>query len=254
MGGVHTHSPTLLVKQEDAERRPREGENAPPGDRQPAPGHAAPSQWPGWSRRLLTVRLTDTPTTSTLAQPPVSCPSRLQHSPARPGRGAFDPFAAPAENELPGCTPMCAQLAAAPPAPPAVHRKPLAAEGSPVLAARPAAPFPADRVQSCPPERVGRRGTRPLLRVRVKRSLNGAVAAAGCTTASTLARRSLDAPPAASAQQLAGISRKRLEAELLSPPLPRKSSRTLLDGEHAADMLARLHLAGPASGAPDGAH
>ena len=41
MGGVHTHSPTLLVKQEDAERRPREGENAPPGDRQPAPGAAA---------------------------------------------------------------------------------------------------------------------------------------------------------------------------------------------------------------------
>lgn len=94
----------------------------------------------------------------------------------------------------------------------------------------------------------------PVSLYRVKRSLNGAVAAAGCTTASTLARRSLDAPPAASAQQLAGISRKRLEAELLSPPLPRKSSRTLLDGEHAADMLARLHLAGPASGAPDGAH
>lgn len=92
----------------------------------------------------------------------------------------------------------------------------------------------------------------PLLTARccrVKRSLNGAVAAAGGTAAATLARRSLDAPPVASAQQVAGISRKRLEAELLSPPLPRKSSRTLMDGEHAADMLARLHLAGPTGGA-----
>ncbi|KAL4444657.1 hypothetical protein ABPG77_002474 [Micractinium sp. CCAP 211/92] len=111
------------------------------------------------------------------------------HSPARQGRGNFDPFAVPPDDELPGHTPL------------------------------------------------------------VKRSLNGAVAAAGGTAAATLARRSLDAPPVASAQQVAGISRKRLEAELLSPPLPRKSSRTLMDGEHAADMLARLHLAGPTGGA-----
>ncbi|KAL4427665.1 hypothetical protein ABPG75_001754 [Micractinium tetrahymenae] len=137
-------------------------------------------------------------------------------SPARWGGAAFDPFAPPPDSELPGCTPQCAQLAAAPPAP---HRKPAPAE--------------------------------------VKRSLNGAVAAAGGTA--MLARHSLDAPQPAPQQQLAGISRKRIEADLVSPPLPRKSSRTLLDGEHAADMLARLHLAGGTGsgghdcGAPAGA-
>lgn len=77
----------------------------------------------------------------------------------------------------------------------------------------------------------------------VKRSLNGAVAAAG----GPAARRSLDigagaAPPL---QQLAGCSRKRFEeVDLVSPPMPRKSSRTLLDEQQAADMMSRLALAG----------
>lgn len=97
--------------------------------------------------------------------PPVSCPSRLQHgSPARFGSAAsFDPFAAAGEE--PGCTPM---PGAQPAAPPAVHRK---ASGSADDASPPpAAPRPAvhmaDRIQSCPPERVGRRGSRPLTRIR----------------------------------------------------------------------------------------
>ena len=78
---------------------------------------------------------------------------------------------------------------------------------------------------------------------RVKRSLNGAVAAAA---GPPLVRRSMDvAPPL---QQLSGISRKRLEAELLSPPMPRKSSRTQLDEQHAAEMMSRLQLAGPQGG------
>lgn len=73
----------------------------------------------------------------------------------------------------------------------------------------------------------------------MKRSLNGAVAAAAGPPA---VRRSLDALPQ---QLLAGCSRKRFEeADLVSPPMPRKSSRTLLDEEQAADMLARLQLAG----------
>lgn len=124
-------------------------------------GDEATLQSRHWGRRALTVRLADTPAASTSAQAPVSCPSRLQFSPTR--AGAFDPFAPQTDNDLPGCTPMCAQLAAAPPAPPAVHRKALAAQGSP---ARPAAATLADRVQSCPPERAGRQSTRPLLRVR----------------------------------------------------------------------------------------
>ena len=53
------------------------------------------------------------------------------------------------------------------------------------------------------------------------------------------------APPV---QQLAGCSRKRFEeADLVSPPMPRKSSRTLLDDQQAADMMARLQLAGGGS-------
>lgn len=49
-------------------------------------------------------------------------------------------------------------------------------------------------------------------------------------------------------QQLAGCSRKRFEeADLVSPPMPRKSSRTLLDDQQAADMMARLQLAGGGS-------
>lgn len=51
-------------------------------------------------------------------------------------------------------------------------------------------------------------------------------------------------------QLLAGCSRKRFEADLLSPPLPRKSSRTLLDDQHlaAAEMMARLQLASGGAG------
>lgn len=74
------------------------------------------------------------------------------------------------------------------------------------------------------------------------------MAAAGGPAA---ARRSLDigagaAPPL---QQLAGCSRKRFEeADLVSPPMPRKSSRTLLDDQQAADMMSRLALVGGGSG------
>lgn len=119
----------------------------------------------------LRVDVRSTPPPPSGWAPPVSCPSRLQltSSPARAGSGAsFDPFAAPAADELPGCTPMCAP----PCAPPAVQRKgsaddaaAAAQEGSPAAAVRPAALF-ADRVQSCPPEREGRRGRRPLVRLR----------------------------------------------------------------------------------------
>jgi hypothetical protein len=59
-------------------------------------------------------------------------------------------------------------------------------------------------------------------------------------------RRSLDTPGGIlglPAQQLAGCSRKRFEAELVSPPMPRKSSRTLLDEQQAAEMFTQLQLA-----------
>lgn len=79
----------------------------------------------------------------------------------------------------------------------------------------------------------------------MKRSLNGAVAAAAGGL--SLARRSLDVAATAASgpppPQLAGCSRKRFEAELVSPPMPRKASRTLLDEQQAADMMARLQLA-----------
>lgn len=53
------------------------------------------------------------------------------------------------------------------------------------------------------------------------------------------------APPPA----LAGASRKRLDAELVSPPLPRKSSRTV-DGEQAAELMLRLQLGEARCGGP----
>ncbi|KAL4855776.1 hypothetical protein ACK3TF_003556 [Chlorella vulgaris] len=228
-----------------------------------ARGPRANDWQPSWAARggqplRLDVRHTPLGSGTELGAPPVSCPSRLQHSsPARDGSGAclFDPFAS-SQDDPPGLTPLGARQAAAAPraAPPAVQRKP-AAECSPGPAPPPppAAPSFAGRVQSCPPERLGRRGARPLVRLRVKRSLNGAVAAAG---GPSLARRSLDAGSVAAAAlaaapQLAGCSRKRLDAELLSPPVPRKNSRTLLDEAAAAElMMGRLQLA--ASGGSSG--
>lgn len=230
---------------------------------------------PAWPIRLLLLDVRGTPPGSgtAWAAPPVSCPSRLQHtSPQRNSSSRFDPFAA-SDDALPGCTPLCAQQAGQAAAPPALHRKP-AADASPAKEPRAAAVgLAAGGVKSCPPERAGRRVSRPLVRLRwvhaqvacwswqhgeaslptpapwpprarrVKRSLNGAVAAAAGPLS---ARRSLEAfggagglPP----QQLAGCSRKRIEAELVSPPMPRKSSRTLLDEQQAADMFTRLHLA-----------
>lgn len=115
---------------------------------------------------MLTVDVRNTPPAPLAWAPPVSCPSRLQHtSPARSGSaGSFDPFAA--SDEPPGCTPLCGT--AHPAAPPAV-RKVSSGSGdegsSPAAAPRQAALF-ADRVQSCPPERMGRRGNRPLVRLR----------------------------------------------------------------------------------------
>lgn len=87
---------------------------------------------------------------------------------------------------------------------------------------------------------------------RVKRSLSGAVAAAG-GSGPALARRSLDIGAAAALppQLLAGCSRKRGdEADLVSPPMPRKSSRTLLELD-TADMMARLHLQTSGGGAAE---
>eukprot|EP00887_Chlorella_sp_A99_P005944 scaffold29.g5944.t1 len=154
------------------------------------------------------------------ARHPLSCPPR------------FDPFAAAADGP-PSCTPLGGCQASQPEAP----RKALA--DSPPPGIRPSALFADAKPQSCPPERVGRRA-RPILRVRVKRSLN-LPAGAG---APVLARRSAELPlSAAVAQQpLAGCSRKRFEVDLVSPPLPRKSSRTVEDRQ-AADILARLQLA-----------
>lgn len=84
-----------------------------------------------------------------------------------------------------------------------------------------------------------------LIPCSVKRSLNGAVAAAG---GPAVVRRSLDVGAAPPLQQLAGCSRKRFEeADLVSPPMPRKSSRTLLDEQQAADMMSRLALVGGGS-------
>ncbi|PRW45364.1 hypothetical protein C2E21_5835 [Chlorella sorokiniana] len=198
----------------------------------------------------LDVRAATPAAAGTAWAPPISCPSRLCGSPSRSGSCSFDPFEAPGGDELPGCTPLCAAPRQGRQAlPPAVHRKPGGGSsqgGSPVAAAR-LQPLFTDRVQSCPPERTAARpGRRPVVRLRVKRSLNGAVAAAGGPTA----RRSLDvgAGAAAPLQQLAGCSRKRFEeADLLSPPMPRKSSRTLLDEQQAADMMSRLALAGGGS-------
>lgn len=248
----------------------------------PSAGLELPADGKGSSQRfnlptrLLTLDVRRTPLGSGTdwAAPPVSCPSRLQHtSPQRHSSSRFDPFAA-LDDALPGCTPLCAQQAGQAAAPPAVHRKPTA-DGSPAQVPRAAAAaLAADRVQSCPPERVGRRGSRPLVRVRcvlagvacdasclddatscftrlpsphgarrVKRSLNGAVAAAA---GPPIMRRSLDTPGGIlglPAQQLAGCSRKRFEAELVSPPMPRKSSRTLLDEQQAAEMFTQLQLA-----------
>jgi hypothetical protein len=139
-------------------------------------GPQANAWQPSWAARggqplRLDVRHTPLGSGTEWGAPPVSCPSRLQHSsPARDGSGAclFDPFAS-SQDDPPGLTPLGAQQAAAAPraAPPAVQRKP-AAECSPgpALPPPPAAPSFAGRVQSCPPERLGRRGARPLVRLR----------------------------------------------------------------------------------------
>ena len=121
----------------------------------------------GTSGRPLTLDVRQTPLGSgTEWSVPVSCPSRLQHSPARHGSvGTFDPFAAP-QKEPPGCTPLAGQPAGRPAAPPAVHRKPISDDSPPQAAAPAAAALFAGRVQSCPPERVGRRGARHVVRLR----------------------------------------------------------------------------------------
>jgi hypothetical protein len=49
---------------------------------------------------------------------------------------------------------------------------------------------------------------------------------------------------------VAGVARKRFEADLVSPPsLPRKTSRTLEDDGFAADIMSRLSLGGGGGGA-----
>lgn len=79
---------------------------------------------------------------------------------------------------------------------------------------------------------------------RVKRSLN---LPAGQPQPAMLRRHSAELPSSLSAAtdlpQLAGCSRKRFEAELVSPPMPRaKSSRKFMEDHDAADIMSRLHL------------
>lgn len=154
-------------------------------------------------------------------------------APPSPSNAYFDAFApAPTETSLAfGVTPM-PQMRVHQPVAPRKFTASACCSPEQVDPNASIAPHP----QSCPPCRPLKSNRGTFIKARVKRSL-------GLLTSAKPRENLLHVDAAGRTPNiLAGIARKRIDADLLSPPLlPRKSSRTLEDGA-AAELIFRIKL------------